>query len=261
MKVISKQKAKIWANDETGQLSNAFNMMAKRLTNFRDELKSKEEMRTQLLKKVITAQEEERKRIARELHDQTSQSLTSLMIGLKLMQSCKSLDEVGKQSDDLRKVTAKTLEEIHDIAVQLRPLTLDDIGLNIALQRYVVDYSNKFNVKGDYHSSGLNGIRLPAELETVVYRIVQEALTNIIKHSGAKNASVILEHRRNLLKVIVEDDGKGFNVEKVMSSEAEGKLGLFGMQERASLINGKLAIESTLGMGTTIYITIPLHEK
>lgn len=255
------QKAKIWADDEIGKLSNAFNVMIQKLKNFKDELESKEEMTSQLLKKVISAQEEERKRIARELHDQTSQSLTSLIIGLKMLKSCNTLDEVTKQSDDLRTLTSKTLEEVHDLAIQLRPAVLDDIGLNIALQKYVADYSRKFNIKVDYHSIGFDSMRLPAETEIVIYRVVQEAFANILKHSEARNASLILENRRDLLKVIVEDNGKGFDVEKIMGSEIDGKLGLFGMQERIGLINGSITIESTPGFGTNIYITVPIDKK
>jgi len=255
------QRARIWADDEIGKLGNAFNNMIQKLKNFKTELESKEEMRTQLLKKVISAQEDERKRIARELHDQTSQSLTSLMIGLKLLQACETLDEVSKRSDDLRELTSKTLEGVHDLAIQLRPAVLDDIGLEIALQKYILDYSKKFAIKVDYHSIGLDSTRLPTEIETVIYRVVQEALTNIVKHSEATNASLIIDNRENLLKVIIEDNGKGFDVEKVMGSEIVGKLGLFGMQERVYLINGNITIESTHGVGTSIYITIPIDKK
>ncbi len=255
------QRAKIWAEDEIGKLSSAFNIMIQKLKSFKNELESKEEMTSQLLKKVISAQEEERKRIARELHDQTSQSLTSLMIGLKMLKSCKTLDEVARQSDDLRELTSKTLEEVHGLAIQLRPTILDDIGLNIALQKYISDYSVKFNINVDYHSIGFDSIRFPSEIETTIYRVVQEAFSNILKHSKAKNASLILENRGNLLKVIIEDNGKGFDVKKVMSSDIDGKLGLFGMQERINLINGDITIESTPGTGTNIYITVPIDEK
>ena len=255
------QRARIWADDEIGKLSNAFNDMIQKLKNFKTELEFKEEMTSQLLKKVINAQEEERKRIARELHDQTSQSLTSLMIGLKILKSAKTLDEVTKRSDDLRELTSKTLEEVHDLAIQLRPTVLDDIGLDIALQKYVADYSMKFNIKVDYHSIGFDSFRLPTEIEIVIYRVVQEALANILKHSEARNACLLLENRGNLLKVIVEDNGKGFDVRKVMSSEIDGKLGLFGMQERINLISGDITIESTPGNGTNIYITVPIDKK
>ena len=255
------QRARVWADDEIGKLSNAFNSMIQKLKNSKNELESKEEMTLQLLRKVISAQEEERKRIARELHDQTSQSLASLMIGLKLLQSCKTLDEVSKGADDLRELASRTLEEVHSLAIQLRPAVLDDKGLDIALQKYIADYSKKFNLKMDYHSIGFNSTRFPTEIETVIYRVVQEALTNIVKHSEAKNASLIMENRGNSLKVIIEDSGKGFDVEKVMGLEMDGKLGLFGMQERVSLVNGNITIESAPGTGTSIYITVPIGKK
>ncbi|OGL41385.1 MAG: hypothetical protein A2043_05300 [Candidatus Schekmanbacteria bacterium GWA2_38_9] len=119
----------------------------------------------------------------------------------------------------------------------------------------------KFNIKVDYHSIGFDSFRLPTEIEIVIYRVVQEALANILKHSEARNACLLLENRGNLLKVIVEDNGKGFDVRKVMSSEIDGKLGLFGMQERINLISGDITIESTPGNGTNIYITVPIDKK
>lgn len=226
-----------------------------------EELRRKEESRAHLLEKVISAQEEERKRIARELHDQTSQALTSLMVGLKVIEETSSLELVRERTAELRALAAQTLEEVHDLALELRPSVLDDLGLVAALERYVKESCPKMGLTVDLHISGLERRRLGPEIETTVYRIVQEALTNVAKHAEARNACVVLEHRNSHLVTIIEDDGRGFCVsETVGATGHERKLGLFGMYERATLIGGELTIESTPGTGTSIYLKVPLRQ-
>ncbi|MDP2917303.1 MAG: histidine kinase [Dehalococcoidia bacterium] len=244
-------KAPIWAKDELGSLGSAFNEMSA-------ELKHKEEMRVHLLAKVIDAQESERKRIARELHDETSQSLTSLMVGLKSIEDVSSVSQAKEKATELRALAAQTLNEVHNLAVELRPSLLDDLGLASAIQRYAEEYSAKMNINIDSHVSGLSEQRLPPEIEVAVYRIIQEALTNIAKYAGAKNVSIVLRRRDSSLVAIVEDDGKGFDVNETMFSSDGKQLGLFGMYERASLIGGKLSIESYPGSGTTVFLEVPL---
>jgi len=246
-------RAPVWAKDEIGRLGTAFNDMSQKL-------KRKEEMRTHLLAKVISAQEEERKRIARELHDETSQALTALMVGLKLIEDSPGSSAVRQKASELRATAAETLAGVHDLAVALRPGALDDIGLVAALHRYVRDFSAKLNIEVDSYMRSLEGRRLLPEVETAIYRIVQEALTNVAKHAQAKNVSMILECRGLSLVTIVEDDGKGFDVDTIMNLEREEKrLGIFGMMERASLIGGTLTIESQPGMGTTVFLEVPLE--
>ena len=245
-------KAPVWLKDEIGNLGSAFNEMS-------DELKHKEEVRQQLLARVISAQEEERKRVARELHDETGQALTSLMVGLKVAEDATELTQVRETTAELRVLAAQALENIRHLAMELRPSLLDDLGLVAAIQRYTQEYSKKMNVNVDSHVSGLDEQRLPPEVENTVYRIVQEALTNITKHAKASNVSVVLRHRDSLLVVIVEDDGKGFDVDQVLTSATERTLGLFGMYERASLVGGKLTIESQPRAGTTVFLEIPLE--
>ncbi len=226
-----------------------------------EELKRKEEIRGQLLQKVITAQEEERKRIARELHDETSQALTSLIIGLNEAENAGRLEDVRARLAILRQTATQTLDAVHDLAVELRPSLLDDMGLPAALQRYTREYSAKIGIPVDFHAVDADGLRLPPEVETAVYRIVQEALTNVAKHADATQVSVLLEVTDANLIVIVEDDGQGFDAEAILASGArERKLGLFGMGERAELIGGTLTIESTPGMGTTVFVKVPLGE-
>lgn len=256
------QRASIWAMDEIGRLSAAFNVMVEALERSREELRRKEEIRSYLLEKVIYAQEEERKRIARELHDGTSHALTSFMLGLKLLGGSGTFEEVEGRTAQLRSLVAKALEEVHDLASELRPSVLDDLGLVAALEGYTKDYVRKFHIEVDFHASGLERRRLPSQVETALYRIIQEALLNIAKHADAKNISLMLEHRGSALVGIVEDDGKGFDVDQVMESASDQKkLGLLGMQERASLIGGQLTIESRLGGGTTIFINVRLEVK
>lgn len=224
-----------------------------------EELKQKEEIRRQLLEKIITAQEEERKRIARELHDETSQSLTSLMVGLKTLAVTHDAGEIHEKIAELRSLLAKTIEEVHKLAWQLRPSVLDDLGLIEALERYIRDYSRKFNLDVDFQITGFDGRRLAPEVETALYRIVQEALTNVARHARARNVSVVLEYIQSHIMVIVEDDGVGFDVIEALGSEVKEKsLGIYGMQERAALVGGTLTIESQPGNGTTVYVRVPL---
>lgn len=254
--------------DEFKYLGNAFNEMIESIERSRnenarlwEELKNKEEMRIRLLDKVITAQEEERKRIARELHDQTSQSLTSLMLGIKALENIENHDLLKAKTDELRALTGKTLEEIRDLAINLRPSVLDDLGLEAAVQGFLKGYSHKNGIEVDIHTKGIKDLRLPSRVETAFYRIVQEAMTNIVKHAMAKYVAVIMERRNNTLVLIVEDDGRGFDVKEVMEAPLrEKRLGLFGMEERVSLLGGSFSIESVSGFGTTLYVNVPLEE-
>lgn len=245
-----KWRTPVWAKDEIGALGDAFSEM-------RDELKLKEEMRVKLLGKVISAQEEERKRIARELHDETSQALTSLIVGLKFIEDSTTDAKVSEKTGELRALATETLTEVHHLAVALRPKLLDDLGLGAAIKKYAKDYSAKMNIGVDCHISGLDGKRLPSEVEVTVFRIVQEALTNVARHAKATSASVVLRYHDSSLLVVIEDDGQGFDVNATATS-ADTKLGLFGMYERASLIGGKLTVESQPGSGTAVFLEVPL---
>jgi signal transduction histidine kinase len=222
-----------------------------------EELHQKESLRGQLLEKVISAQEEERKRIARELHDETGQVLTSLMVGLKVLEGAASLQEVQEKASQLRAVAAQTLDSVHRLALELRPSVLDDLGLVAAMQRYVKDWGENFGLSVDFQATGLDR-RLAPQVETTVYRVVQEALTNVVRHAKAQSVSVLLEYRGDSVVCIVEDDGRGFDVTSVLQANDMRRLGLYGMQERISLVGGKLAVESSAGVGTTVFVEIPL---
>ncbi len=272
----------VWSQDEIGQLGQAFNQMMDSLQDYHQkvgdfsrelvqrnqelnhlsaELMRKEEMRTHLLQRVITAQEEERRRIARELHDQTSQSLTSLMVGLKNVETATDIAEIRQGIATLRLQTDGILEEVHHLALELRPRVLDDLGLPAALQRYCRDSAQRYGLDIDLNLDGFTDKeRLTSAIETTLYRVIQESITNVAKHARAHNVSVILERRDDQVLVIIEDDGCGFDPEEIMQAPAaDKKLGLFGMQERMALVNGRMTIETEPGEGTTLYFEVPLN--
>lgn len=245
-----------WANDEIGELADSFNDMAEALTRAALERSERDQLRAQYVQRVIAAQEEERKRIARELHDSTSQSLTSLLLGLRRLAESSQEEEARKRSDELRVVASEALEEVHNLALQLRPSLLDDLGLPAALERLVEEARRRYGLRVDMAIHGLGDGRLPAEVETTIYRIVQEALTNVARHAMATMASVLLEKRGAELLAIVEDDGVGYEAGAPAGSRPG--LGIYGMHERVALLGGRLAIESRPGHGTSLFVQVPL---
>jgi signal transduction histidine kinase len=249
-------------HDEIGELAAAFNAMTAELDRSRTELAEKEEVRTRLLGQVITAQEDERKRIARELHDETSQALTSLMVGLKVLEQRPDLADGKEALADLRALAAKTLDAVHDLSLQLRPSVLDDLGLVPAMERLATEFGRTYGVPVAFETNLRGGPRFPPTVETALYRIGQESLTNVARHAGARSASLILERREGVVTLILEDDGRGFDVASRLAGTGDSRsLGIFGMRERATLLGGTLTIESTLGAGTTVFVEIPLPTE
>jgi signal transduction histidine kinase len=245
--------------DEIGELASAFNAMTEELARSHAALEHKEVLRARLLEQVITAQEDERKRIARELHDETSQALTSLMVGLKVLEQQPDLTGTRETFGHLRALTSKTLDAVHDLALRLRPSVLDDLGLVAALDRAVVDFHQRHGIPTTFETNLRSAPRLPGPLETALYRITQEALTNVARHADAHAVSLLLEARRTAVTLIVEDDGCGFDAPQALgAARDERNLGLVGMRERATLLGGQLTIESAPGTGTTVYVEIPL---
>ncbi|MEK6753765.1 MAG: HAMP domain-containing protein [Chloroflexota bacterium] len=249
------QRVKRWANDEIGDLAEAFNAMTEELART-DELRHEREvLRRQLMEKVITTQEDERRRIARELHDSTSQNLTSLIVGLRMMEAQCAHCASPTKASDLRQVASRTLDEVHDLSMRLRPRVLDDLGLAAALERLAHEWQARYKIPADIVIQLSE--RLPGDVETAIYRIVQETLTNIARHARAKSASILIERHNDVVRAIVEDDGVGFDVN---ANHGERHLGLLGMRERAELLDGTLTIESAPEHGTSIFIEIPLHS-
>lgn len=267
------QRVKLdWASKETYLLAETFNYMMDtlerstqeiqrqnyELKNLWEQLRAKEEIRTYLLHKVISAQEEERQRIARELHDQVGQSLTYLMISLQRLKQTVNGAEAEEKLEELRKLTGDLLQILRELAFELRPSLLDNLGLKEAVERYCHDYAHKYKMKVDIQAHG-EWKTIPSEIAIALYRVIQEALTNVVRHARASQVSLILERRDNELLAIIEDDGCGFVPEEVLAEGEGGKhLGLFGMQERVALVGGTFTIESSPGQGTTVYIKVPI---
>jgi len=183
------------------------------------------------------------------------------MIGFRVLET-QDPERMKQGIAQLKKLSAQTLDEVRHLALELRPSSIDDLGLIAALQQYTKEYTEKFGVDADFQASGFEGKRLRPELEIALYRIVQEALTNVAKHAGAKKVSVLMGIRNSSIVAIVEDNGKGFDVRSILASRTkEKKLGLYGMQERASLIGGVLTIEADPGKGTTIFVEVPLTSS
>jgi signal transduction histidine kinase len=167
--------------------------------------------------------------------------------------------QIRRQVSELRDLAAGTLDSVHGLALELRPSVLDDLGLAAAVQRHVATQSRLQGFDLDFHTEGLQGTRLRPETETAIYRIVQEALANVARHSRASSVSVVLERRNETLVAIVEDNGRGFEVDKLLASDYS--LGLHGMHERSLLVGAKLTIESSLGGGTTVFVEVPLPQS
>jgi two-component system CheB/CheR fusion protein len=216
-----------------------------------------ERSRLQLLRKLVRTQEDERRRIAREIHDHLGQQSTALRLNLEaLKEQCAAYKELCEPIAQTQAIAARLDSEVDFLAWELRPASLDDIGLSAALANFTKDWSKHFGIPADYHSTDMDKERPSPETETCLYRIAQEALNNTYKHARAKRVDVLLERRDHSVVLIVEDDGDGFDVEEKASSQ-EG-LGLLGMSERAALVGGALEIESTPGGGTTVFARVPV---
>ncbi|HYN24552.1 MAG TPA: PAS domain S-box protein [Pyrinomonadaceae bacterium] len=214
--------------------------------------------RTELLRRVIFAQEDERRRIAREMHDQFGQGLSALTLKLAALKRETGEQVKLREQLEVLEAVAKQLDADVDFLVwELRPTVLDDLGLPAALEAHAQNWSTHFGILAELHVSGLQQERLTSEIETVLYRITQEALNNTAKHSGAGKVDIILEHREGHVSLIVEDDGVGFDGAQAFGPNDKG-LGLIGMRERAALVGGTAEIESQPDEGTTVFIRIPV---
>ena len=204
------------------------------------------------LRRVVSAQELERQRLARELHDETGQALTSILLGLKTVEDAREPAQVEAAVRGLRELVVTTLQDVRRLAVELRPKALDDFGLVTALERLVETFREQTGMRVDFEPR-LSQARLPFDTETTLYRITQEALTNVVKHANASSVSIVLTQRDGSVSALIEDDGRGIETEDT----PEG-LGLIGMQERVALVGGKLTVESAPGAGTTLSIEVPV---
>jgi signal transduction histidine kinase len=200
------------------------------------------------VRRVVEAQELERARLARELHDETGQALTSILLGLKPLEQSAEAEAVGA----VRELVVSTLQNVRRLAVELRPSALDDFGLVPAVERLSETFREQSGLEVDL-AAHLGEERLLPEAETTLYRVIQEALTNVVKHAGASRVSILLQRKRGAVVAVVEDDGSGFDPD----ATREDALGLAGMRERLALVGGKLQVESSPGRGTTIAAEVP----
>jgi two-component system, NarL family, sensor histidine kinase DevS len=204
------------------------------------------------VQRIVSGQEQERRRLSRELHDETGQALTSILLGLRSIDEAQGTDQFGSALGELRELVKVTLQDVRRLAVELRPKALDDFGLVPALDRLTSTFSEQTGIE-THLESRLPEKRLPNEIETVLYRAVQEALTNIVKHAQAQRVSVILQTKPGKVSALIEDDGRGFATDEV---SVDG-LGLIGMRERVALVGGRFELESSRA-GTTIVIEVPV---
>ena len=205
------------------------------------------------LRRVVEAQELERRRLARELHDETGQALTSILLGLKGLEERMDDSESREAAEELRELVVSTLQDVRRLAVELRPSALDDFGLVAALERLTGSFAEQTGIAVDFQTA-LAEERLPEEVETALYRIVQESLTNVVKHGRARRVSILLARNDGVVKALVEDDGQGFD-----PGEPTGGEGLGGSRERLALLGGRLAVESAPDRGTTVAAEVPVR--
>jgi len=213
-----------------------------------------------LMRRLVDTQEEERRRISRELHDTLGQYLTAVMLGIHTL---KTLDygyteTQAAELDKLQNVVDQLIRAAHRQAWELRPPELDDMGLEVALRRYLDDWSARYKIQVDLQTTNWSEGWITAELATALYRVVQEGLTNVAKHAGATEVSLILRADDQGISVILEDNGRGFVTPKADESALDpARLGLLGMQERMAIVKGTLEIETSPDAGTTLYARVP----
>jgi signal transduction histidine kinase len=247
--------------ERTAELSGALGALEAAMA----ECRQAEAERRELTRRLSEAQEAERKRISRELHDQMGQQLTGLALGLRALEAGlppeareASRERIGR----LNELAQAISRQMHDAALELRPPSLDEVGLPSTLRAYVEHWAERFvqaagpDASVDFDSDGWGDPkqRLPPEIETAIYRVVQEALTNVLRHAGASRVGVAVSRRDGQARATVEDDGAGFDPE----AAGQGRLGLVGMRERAALVGGTVEIESTPGRGATVFLRVPI---
>ena len=255
--------------DEIGQLSDAFNNMSRRIEKEVEEnralsehLYQQSQQRGELLKHLITAQEDERKRVARELHDDLGQALGALAFQIEAIEQLIKRDHEGaiNQLNLTRDLINSTTDQMYELILALRPSTLDDLGLISALQSHAERFLEGSGIDFELNTDGLTD-RLELEMETTLYRIYQEALNNVRRHSGAKNVSISITMFDGYLESEIRDDGRGFDMSQLdPSKEDQSGWGLLGIRERVSQWGGELEIVTEPGMGTIVRLRLPITE-
>ena len=250
-----KRTIRFKGDDELQRLADSFNLMARMLNE-------KLKLERKYLSQIIEAQENERTRISRELHDEVGQALTAIKFNLDMIE--KELSEpspsIREKLEDAKSLSNQTLAAMRQLSMDLRPTMLDDLGLVPTLRWYVQNFSKRLNIDSDFRAIGLEE-KLSPQVETAFYRVIQETLNNIAKHAEASRIEVVLERRNSVIHISVNDNGRGFDLDRVLhAGSPERGLGIVGIQERVSLLGGRMEIQSRPGSGTHIHIEVP-HPK
>jgi two-component system sensor histidine kinase UhpB len=256
--------------DEIGQLAEAFNEMGQRIAEnafkmreLSEQLQQRSSERGELLKRVIGAQESERQRVAREIHDDLGQALGGISFQLEAARRLVESDppRARQQLDQVQSLLAEMTERMYKIILALRPSELDDLGLTAAIRSHAERLFAGSGIRFEMDASRFTS-RLPAEVETAVYRALQEALSNIVRHSRASSVTLTFAYQRGIFEAEITDNGKGFSLEEVKSTQASPRgLGLMGMQERIAQCGGELTVDAHLGSGTRLSIRIPIKRE
>ena len=221
-----------------------------------------EAAREALRRELLNAQEEERRRIARELHDQMGQNLTALNLGLKSLHDSDPSATNLSLVRPLQELAAQTARDLHRVALELRPATLDDLGLVKAVRTLVEAWADRCRIEADLATEAYDPAGVSSEIETTLYRIIQEALNNVAKHSGASRISLVLRRTADQAQAIIEDNGCGFETTRALERpDGHGRLGLVGIQERLAGMNGSLHLESAPGQGATLIVRVPIIKS
>jgi signal transduction histidine kinase len=247
--------------DRAKQLETLVELRTAKLAKSNERLRHEMAERQALRRKLLDAQEEERRRIARELHDQMGQNLTALNVGLKSLLDGQSRSGLGRRVQHLQELATQTARDLHRVAVELRPAALDDLGLVKAIRALIETWSTRYRIDVDFEAGQYQPAGISSEIETILYRIIQEALNNVAKHSGATHVALVLRHAADHVHAIIEDDGRGFDV-RIASQSGNGsaRLGLLGIQERLGMVGGNFKVESAPERGATLLVRIPITK-
>ena len=251
--------------DRAKQLETLVESRTAKLAESNKQLRREMAEREALRRKLLHAQEEERRRIARELHDQMGQNLTALNVGLKSLLDRQSRSGLDSRVQGLQELATQTARDLNRVAVELRPAALDDLGLVKAIRAFTETWSTRYDIDVDFEAGQYQPAGISSEIETILYRIIQEALNNVAKHSGATRVALVLRHTADHVHAIIEDDGRGFDARVAsQSGNGSGRLGLLGIQERLGMVGGNFKVESAPDRGATLLVRIPIpkaHEK
>jgi signal transduction histidine kinase len=247
--------------DRASQLEAIVESRTAKLAESNKKLRNEMAEREALRRKLLHAQEEERRRIARELHDQMGQNLTALNVGLKSLLN-ESRSGLGSRVQRLQELATQTARDLHRVAVELRPTALDDLGLVKAIRTLADTWSTQYGIEVDFEAGQYQPAGISSEIETTLYRIFQEALTNVAKHSGATHVALVLRRTPDQVHGIIEDDGRGFDARApTQSGNGSGRLGLLGIRERLGIVGGTLNVESAPGSGATLIVRVPIRSS